>query len=224
VDDGIAARPVGLRERKRVRTRHDLAEAALALFAARGYDETTIEEIADAAMVSPRTFFRYFGSKEELLFAYPNREHPLFFIVDERFKDALSTVVTRDPAMSDVAALELALEELAPHIEVFRERIMMLEAACASSAALRGRRADAGQELERWVIDAVSERRGGVDEEAVTVAALTMSLFRLAVARWLAADGGGGLVSYLAAAFRQGEAALQGGEPLAGGGRRRAPG
>jgi AcrR family transcriptional regulator len=66
VPDGPA--PVlGLRERKKAKTRAAIREHAMRLFREQGYAETTVDQIADAAEVSPSTFFRYFPTKEDVV-------------------------------------------------------------------------------------------------------------------------------------------------------------
>jgi AcrR family transcriptional regulator len=64
----VAAMSTGLRERKKQQTRQAIHEAAMKLFAERGFEATTIADIADAAGISPRTFFAYFSAKEEAVF------------------------------------------------------------------------------------------------------------------------------------------------------------
>jgi AcrR family transcriptional regulator len=60
-------RQFDMRERKRTRMRLAIQAEAFRLFAERGYGETTVEQIAEAAAISPRTFFRYFPAKEEVV-------------------------------------------------------------------------------------------------------------------------------------------------------------
>jgi AcrR family transcriptional regulator len=65
--DEILAAPLGLRERKKLKTRRAIRSAAFSRFAAQGYEGTTVDQIAADADVSPSTFFRYFPTKEDLV-------------------------------------------------------------------------------------------------------------------------------------------------------------
>ncbi len=91
-----------LRERKRVRTRQALIDAAADLFERRGYDATTIADIAAAADISTRTFFSYFASKEDILF--PD--------ADARVKAALTAIDERRPDERPAQILLRGLGEL----------------------------------------------------------------------------------------------------------------
>jgi AcrR family transcriptional regulator len=97
--DSRQARPDGLRERKKARTRASIREHALRLFREQGYHATTVEKIAEAAEISPSTFFRYFPTKEDLV---------LQDDMDTRLIEALE----RQPAgLSALAAVRAAVRE-----------------------------------------------------------------------------------------------------------------
>ena len=66
---GVSNQVLGLRDRKKIQTRGAIRNEAMRLIAENGYANTTVEQIAEAAEVSPSTFFRYFPSKEMVLMA-----------------------------------------------------------------------------------------------------------------------------------------------------------
>ncbi|WP_293382339.1 TetR/AcrR family transcriptional regulator [Phenylobacterium sp.] len=95
----------GLRQRKRRETRARIVDAALKLFLARGYDATTVDEIAAAAVVSKRSFFDYFPSKEEVVLAW-----------QDAFGEALAAALAARPADEPAPkAIEAALVETVGH-------------------------------------------------------------------------------------------------------------
>jgi AcrR family transcriptional regulator len=91
--------PVGLRERKKARTKAAIQEQALRLFREQGYDDTTVEQIAAAAEISPSTFFRYFPTKEDA-------------VVWDDYDPMLIEAVRAQPAgLSPIRAIRGALRE-----------------------------------------------------------------------------------------------------------------
>jgi AcrR family transcriptional regulator len=90
VTEETSSATTGLRERKKRETREALTRAALELFAERGYDETTLADIADAAGVSTRTIFAYFPGKEDILFCSL-----------QAMRDTLVRALTERPAGTD---------------------------------------------------------------------------------------------------------------------------
>jgi AcrR family transcriptional regulator len=94
--------PSTLRDRKRERTRQALVAAATDLFTRRGYDETTVADIAAAADIAPRTFFSYFASKEELLFPES----------DDRIRAAVDAIASRRPTEGPADVLLRALRDV----------------------------------------------------------------------------------------------------------------
>ncbi len=95
--------PSGLRERKKARTRETIQRHALQLFFEQGYDRTTVDQIAAAAEVSPSTFFRYFGSKEEVV---------AFDAMDEVM---IATFLAQPAELTAVQAVRATLRQIFSH-------------------------------------------------------------------------------------------------------------
>ncbi|MEE3063788.1 MAG: TetR family transcriptional regulator [Actinomycetota bacterium] len=111
--------PLGLRERKKLKTRQAIRREAFRLIEANGYAATAVEQIAEAAEVSPSTFFRYFGSKESLLLA--DDLDPLIFAAFEAQPPELSPTEAIRRAYTEVMAA-LPAEQL--DFENTRQRLM----------------------------------------------------------------------------------------------------
>ena len=93
---------MGLRERKKAMTRLALEDAALELFQAKGFDHTTVDEIAEACNVSRRTFFRYFATKEDI-FSGDKAEH------DTEMLELIAGRPADEPALESLRAAVLAM-------------------------------------------------------------------------------------------------------------------
>jgi AcrR family transcriptional regulator len=139
---------VGLRERKKARTREALQEAAMELFTRQGFDGTTVEEIADACEVSPRTFFRYFPTKEDVLFADT-----------EARRERLLTVLADRPAGEPpFAALHAAMRALAFDYRDDRVALVARSKVLEGSPQLQAYKAEHQHGWEAAVVDALERR------------------------------------------------------------------
>jgi AcrR family transcriptional regulator len=153
--------PVGLRERKKARTRASLREHALRLFREQGYQHTTVEQIAAAAEVSPSTFFRYFPTKEDLV------------LQDDMDTRMVATLEQQPPGLGPVAAVRAAIREMfgsysAADIALIHEstRLMM------TVPEIRARAMDEFSRTIAVVAGAVAKRAGrDPDDLAVRTAA-----------------------------------------------------
>jgi AcrR family transcriptional regulator len=128
----------GLRERKKERIRNAIQKEALRLFTAQGFEQTTVEQVADAAGVSPATFYRYFTSKEDsvvtdgfdpiFVASLVDRpaDEPLIDSVRATMTDVVAKHLARDRDLL-IARHRLTRETPALHVAFFEEQERSLE-------------------------------------------------------------------------------------------------
>jgi AcrR family transcriptional regulator len=169
-----------LRERKRLETRDRLTRAAMALFLERGFDATTLDDIALAAGVSRRNFFHYFASKEELIFAW-----------QEGFDAALiAAVEARPPDEPLMSAAENALVAAAGSFD--RREAAAFAKLKQETPALRARDQAKYEALERKFAQALGRRLPGTPRDAMRarlVAMAAVGVLRVFSDAWLAEGG-----------------------------------
>jgi len=167
---------VGLRERKKEKTRAAILDAALDLFLEQGYESTTVEQIAGAVDISPRTFFRYFTSKDHLVLWFHDHSEAIML-------DALARRPHDEPPfaslMSGLRAVLAHLEESAPEE---MERFLKLRRLFERHPHLVGLSVARGAETERRLAAEIAARRGSDPDEdrfAHLVVAFAMSAMRV---------------------------------------------
>ncbi|MBI2395635.1 MAG: TetR family transcriptional regulator [Deltaproteobacteria bacterium] len=172
---------LGLRDRKKVRVRAALVDAATALFLARGFDAVTVDEIAAAADVSRRTFFRYFPTKEAVVFARRDEQLALF-------RERLAA--SGDAAPFDAlrgALLALADDYMARRTQILQERALTRAAPTLLAGDLEVDRAFESIIAEHLV--AHSRRTAADQRRARMTAAAMVGVVRVALDEWADRDG-----------------------------------
>jgi len=171
---------LGLRERKKARTREALATAALELFARQGFDATTIEEIADACEVSPRTFFRYFPTKEAALFGDG----------DDRRAALVAALAAQPPDVAPLDALHASMLELARSYRDDRHVLVMRSKVVAESVHLQASKEEHQRGWEEALTEDLPRRSRAVKQplsrfELRLVCGVAVAALRAALDTWI---------------------------------------
>ena len=175
---------LGLRERKKQQTRDTIARAALRLFAERGYDETTLAEIAEAADVSPRTIFAYYDSKDEILFCE-----------DGAFLEALRQQLEERPeGKTTIDAIREFLASIQPPDEEAKLRKKVVMATPALQMGMRARYSM----LEPMLAKSIAKDLGAEpdDVRSLLIAASMAAAFMSVHERFFDAEAGGESLSH----------------------------
>jgi AcrR family transcriptional regulator len=175
--------PNGLRERKKVQVREQLVAVATALFDELGFDRVTVDQIADAALVSPRTFFRYFGSKEALLFADQQ----------ELIAALRAAIAAQPPTSSPLDVLRSAVKVLSFDVSIHREhhlrRARMVQ---SGETVARYERTVLRPQWEQAIAEAIAARLGvevDVDLRPRLFAGVGLAVMSAVGPIWMASEG-----------------------------------
>jgi len=191
----MAHMPTGLRERKKVHVREQLTEAATRLFETHGFDLVTVDQIADAAMVSPRTFFRYFGSKEAVLFADQ----------DEMLVKLRAAIAAEPSGSSPLDVLHAVVIALARDYAEHREEHLRRSRMAQSGAAINEYTLTVVKpRWEETIAEALAERLGvdvDVDIRPRLFAGVALAVMGAVGPVWMASGGKADVDALLARGF-----------------------
>jgi AcrR family transcriptional regulator len=151
-----------------------LMQAAFALYSERGFEQTTVAEIAKRAGLTERTFFRHFADKREVLFAGADALQELL----------VSTVASAPDSAAPIDAAAAGLEAAGAAIQDGGELPRQRQAIIAASAELQERELIKLASLASALADAL-RRRGVEDPAASLTAEAGMAVFRIAFERWV---------------------------------------
>ena len=193
---------VSLRERKKLATRRSLRRVALDLVAERGFVHVTVEDIAEAANVSPRTFFNYFPSKEAALFgANPERVTALRERLVHEAPGQTALEALRVVLVGEAQALAEELDELGGDPAFWLKRMK----AAHVDPHLRAAQAAHLAMVERVVADALAERLGADPEHdpyPVLLAGAAIGVMRATMTFWASSGGAVALDQLTDAAYQ----------------------
>ena len=160
-------------------SRGRLEQAALALYGERGFDQTTVAEIAKRAGLTERTFFRHFADKREVLFAGAGEMQALL----------VSTVAGAPDSLGAIDAVAVGLDAAAGVLQERREFARQRQAAIAANTELRERELI---KLASWstALADTLRRRGVTEPEASLSAEVGIAVFRIAFDRWISGANG----------------------------------
>ena len=171
--------PLGLRERKKIKLRRSVQREALRLFAEQGYEDTTVEQIADAADISTTTFYRYFPTKEDVV---------LDDDYDPIVEHIIGSGIDDEPLVTTVRT---AIAAVAAAVEVDRDAALARLKLLASVPALRARQGADGRKTFDFYIRLFSARSGrSAGDYRLRVTTAAFAAAQLEAARcWADADG-----------------------------------